>query len=553
MDATLSGRISSRARLGSVVTGPPALRRRWPPAFIWVPALAVALAMLLPTVYLLIRTADAGAALWPLLLRARTADLMVRSAGLAVAVTVSTVGIALPLAWLTVRTDLPGRRVWTVLTTLPLVIPTYVGAFAFVAALGPKGLLQQALAAPFGVDRLPEIYGFAGAWLALTFFTYPYVLLIVRAALRGLDPALEEASRSLGRGSWPTFWHVTLPQLVPAMIAGGLLVALYTLSDFGVVSLLQFDTFTRAIYTQYRASFDRTLAAGFALLLVGLTALILLLEARCRGRARYHRSTVGAVRPPRLLRLGRWTVPALVFVGAVVCFGLVLPLGVLVIWLFRGVGLGPSLQPVWQAAVNSVSASGLAAVSAVLAALPVAVLAVRYPGRLASLIERGAYVGFALPGIVIALALVFVATRLATPLYQTLALLIVAYVVRFLPQAVGSARSSLLQVNPRLEEAARALGRSPANVIVSVTVPIVWPGLLAGAALVFLTTMKELPATLLLSPIGFRTLATAIWTGASEGFFAEAAIAAVLLIAVSSVSLVFLSSSSSKRGGLAGG
>ncbi|MBI4498101.1 MAG: iron ABC transporter permease [Chloroflexi bacterium] len=512
----------------------------WPPAIIWVPAGAVALGTLLPLTYLVIRTAQAGADLWPLLLRARTLDLLARSIGLAGAVTLATIALAVPLAWLTVRTDLPGRRYWSTLAALPLVIPTYVGAFAFVAALGPRGLLQQLLAAPLGIERLPEIYGFPGAWLALTLFTYPYVLLTVQAALRGLDPALEEAARSLGQGAWATFWRVTFPQLRPAITVGGLLVALYTLSDFGVVSLLQFDTFTRAIYTHYRASFDRTLAAGFALLLVGLTALVLLLEARARGRVRYHRSTVGTVRPLRLLLLGRWTAPALLLVVGVVCFALVLPLGVLGFWLVRGLWLGASVQPVWQATLNSVIASGLAALVTVLAALPVAVLAVRYPGRLASLVERAAYAGFALPGIVIALALVFFATRLVTPLYQTLALLVLAYVIRFLPQAVGGARASLLQVNPRLEDAARGLGRSHAQALAAVTVPLVGPGLLAGAALVFLTTMKELPATLLLAPIGFRTLATAIWTGAAEGFFAEAALAAVLLIAVSALPLAVL-------------
>lgn len=519
------------------------------PVIVWLPAAVVSVFALLPLLYLLLRTTEAGADLAPLLLRTRTIELLARSVGLAAAVTLSTVALAVPLAWLTTRTDLPGRRVWATLTVLPLVIPTYVGAFTIVAALGPKGLLQQLLAQPFGIERLPEIYGFPGAWLGLTLFTYPYVLLTMRAALRGLDPALEEAARSLGRGPWATFWTVTFPQLWPAITAGGLLVALYTLSDFGVVSLLQYDTFTRAIYTLYRASFDRVVAAGLATLLVGLTALVLALELVARGRARLHRSTVGVVRPPRLVRLGPWAAPALVFVATVVGLALILPLSVLVYWLLQGVALGTRLHLIALAALNSVTASACAALLTVLAALPIAVLAVRYPGRLNAVVERTAYAGFALPGIVIALALVFFAARWATPLYQSLALLLVAYTVRFLPQAVGAARASLLQVNPRLEDAARSLGKSPGGVLLTVTVPIVRPGLVAGAALVFLTTMKELPATLLLAPIGFRTLATAIWTGAAEGFFAEAAVAALLLIAVSALSLTFLAL---ERGEIAG-
>ena len=517
-----------------------ARRPALPPPIVWVPAGLIAVAMLLPLAYLVIRAGQAGADLWPLLLRPRTFDLVVRSAGLTAAVTLAAIAIGVPVAWLTVRTDLPGRRVWAILASLPLVIPTYVGGFTLVAALGPRGLLQQALAGPFGVDRLPAIYGFPGAWLALTLFSFPYVLLTVRAALRGLDPALEEAARGLGHGSWSTFRRVTLPHLRPAIAAGSLLVALYTLSDFGVVSLLQFETFTQAIYTQYQGSLDRTLAAGFALLLVGLTALILWGEARSRGRARYYRSTVGAVRRDRVRPLGRWRAPALIFVGLVVAFSLLLPAGVLLYWIGRGVILGAQVQPIWQAAGNSVLASGLAAVGAVVAALPVTVLVVRYGGRPAALIEKATYAGFALPGIVIALALVFFATRLATPLYQTLVLLVFAYVIRFLPQAIGGVRASLLQVNPRLEEAARGLGRPPWRAIAEVTVPLIRPGLVAGAALVFLTSMKELPATLLLAPIGYRTLATSIWSSAAEGAFAEAALASLILILASAVPLALL-------------
>jgi iron(III) transport system permease protein len=180
--------------------------------------------------------------------------------GLAAVVTAASVAVAVPLAWLTARTDLPGRRAWAVLAALPLVIPSYVGGFVLVSMFGPRGLLQDALA-PLGVERLPEIYGLPGAALALTLFSYPYVLLTVRGALRGMDPALEEASRSLGSGGWATFFRVTLPQLRPAIVAGALLVALYSLSDFGAVSLLQFDSFSREIYTQYRSAFDRTPAA----------------------------------------------------------------------------------------------------------------------------------------------------------------------------------------------------------------------------------------------------------------------------------------------------
>jgi iron(III) transport system permease protein len=444
--------------------------------------------------------------------------------------------IGVLLAWLTVRTDLPGRRFWAVVTVLPLVWPSYMGAFTLVAALGPKGLIQSWLE-PLGVDRLPSIYGFPGALLALTLFTYPYVLLSVRAALRGLDPSLEEAARSFGRTPRQVFWEITLPHLRPSILAGGLLVALYTLSDFGAVSLLRFNSFTRAIYLQYSASLDRSVAAVLALLLVVLTLLILLAESRMRGRARYYRSSAGALRPPTIIKLGLWRPLALIFCVFITFLGVALPLGVMGFWLGRGLLVGEELNLGLDIVLNSVSASGLAALAAILAAIPVTILAVRFPGRGSRWLERSAYVGYALPGIVIALSLVFFGANYATFLYQTLAMLIFAYVVRFLPQAVGSARTSLLQISPRLEEAARCLGRTPSQTLTSITIPLLKPGLLTGLALVFLTGMKELPATLLLGPTGFQTLATRIWSATEQVFFARAAAPALLLVLVSALSV----------------
>jgi iron(III) transport system permease protein len=502
--------------------------------------------MLLPLAYLIIRAFGAGAETWNLLLRPRTLETFLNTAGLAAIVTVSAVAISIPMAWLTVRTDLPYRRLWSVLSTLPLVIPTYVGGFVLVAAFGPKGMLQQLLAGPLGIERLPEIYGLHGAALALTLFSYPYLLLSVRAGLQGLDPAFEEASRSLGHSSWSTFWRITLPQLRPSIAAGSLLVALYALSDFGAVSLLQFNSFTRAIYLQYQGSFDRTQAALLALLLVGLTAVVLLVEARTRGRARYHRSNAAIARRAAPIRLGRWRWPALAFCSLVVLFALVLPVLVLLYWFTRGLINGMQPTILWSAALNSTYASALAALAAVVAALPIAILAVRFRSRTTTVLERATNAGFALPGIVVALALVFFGANYATPLYQTLALLVVAYVVRFLPQAIGATRSSLLQVSPTLEEAARGLGRRPWQVLASITIPLVRSGMLAGLAMVFLTTMKELPATILLSPIGFKTLATIIWADTAEGFFARAAAPALLLVLVSGVSMALLMRSEGK-------
>ncbi|MBI4308193.1 MAG: iron ABC transporter permease [Chloroflexi bacterium] len=510
-----------------------------PPAAVWVPAALVAGAAVLPLAYLVIRSLGAGTEIWPLLVRPRTAEILGRTLLLIVATTVGSLAISLPLAWLTSRTDLPFRRAWSVLVALPLVIPSYVAGFIVVAALGPRGTMQQLLAEPLGIERLPEVYGFPGALLTIVLVSYPYVLLPLQASLRGMDPALEEASRSLGRGHWETFRRVTLPLLRPAIAGGGLLVALYTLSDFGAVSLLRYETFTWAIYLQYQTSLDRMVAAALSLVLVTVAVGILAAEVWTRGRSRYSRSAAGATRPGAPVKLGRWRWPALAFCGGVVSIALAMPMSVLGYWVVRGVAAGEPLRVGWSPALNSTYVSGLAAVVTVAAALPVAILSVRYPGRVSELMERATYIGFALPGIVVALALVFFGANFATAIYQTLALLVFAYLVLFLPQAVGASRASLLQVGPRIEEAARSLGRTPLQVLLTITVPLIRPGILAGAALVFLSTMKELPATLLLSPTGFQTLATSIWSASSEAFFARAAVPALLLILASSVPMAF--------------
>ncbi len=515
------------------------VRRGRPPVVVWLPAVLAGLLMLTPLVYLVIRAGESGGDVWGLVLRARTARVLANTALLALAVAAAGSAIAVPLAWLTSWTDLPLRRWWAMAAALPLVVPSYVGALTVVAALGPRGALQGSLER-WGVERLPTIYGFFGAWLTLTLFTYPYVFLSVRAALRGLDPALQEASRGLGHGPWRAFFRCTLPQLRPGIAAGALLAALYAVSDFGVVTLLRYDTFVRAIYVQYRASFDRTLAAALALLLVAFAAGLVLAEARLRGRAAYHRLGGGAARRPKPIALGRWRWPALAYCASVVGLALGLPLGVLVFWLLRGVSGGEGLDGLATAAVHSVSVSALAAAAATLAALPVATLAVRYAGRVAGLAERVTYLGYALPGIVVGLAFVFLGANYLTPLYKTLPLMVLAYVVRFLPQAVGAVRTSLLQVSPRLEEAARGLGRGPAGATWRVTVPLTRSGLAAGAALVFLTVMKELPITLFLSPIEYDTLATSVWNATGGGAYGKAAAPALLLIAVSAVPTLLL-------------
>ncbi len=498
-----------------------------------IPAIAVASAMLIPAVYLILIAAQLSAdQALALLTDPSTIALTGRTLLLAGCVTGASVLFGVPVAWLTTRTDLPARRFFAVATALPLVIPTYVGAYALVAALAPGGLIEEW----FGW-RPPSPYGFGGAFVSLTLFTFPYVLLTVQSALRGLDPRLEEASRSLGHGAQATFFRVVLPQLRPSAAAGGLLVGLYVLSDFGAVSIMRYSTFTRALYLQYRTAFDRAPAAMLGLLLVTLTVLFVVAEARiARDRGgQFGRRSSQRQRVTVSLRQWRWV--AAVGCSLIVTIALVVPMVVIGYWLVRGMAAGETPLVAFGAAGRSILVACLGALAAVLAAGPIAVWSARTRSRIARVVERASFAGYALPGIVVAFALVYVGIRLAPWLYQTLAMLVFAYVVLFLPQAIGAIRSSLLQVESDVESAARTLGASRMSVIRRVTVPLARRGAIAGGALVFLTVLKELPATLLLAPTGFDTLAVRVWSATEEAFFTRAALPALLLVLLGSLPL----------------
>ncbi len=506
---------------------------------VWVLALAAAGAACIPLVYLIVRAAQADAATWSDVLSESTLHLLLNTAALTLAVTATSAALALPMAYLTERTDLPFAGFWRSITIMPLAIPSYVGAFAFIIALGPNGSLQDLLA-PLGVERIPEFYGFVGSWLVLTLFTYPYLLIVIRAGLRDLDPAIEDAARSLGQSAWGAFWRVTVPQLRVPLAAGSLLVALYVISDFGAVSMMRFDTFTRSIYVRFSSTFDRSSIAVLCLVLVALVAVVLAVDWSQRRNARYHRLGSGAARTPRLVQLRRYRWPSVFALVAIMAVALLVPVAVLFHWLSIGLQSGETFPGLLDAALNSMYASALAGAVTVAISIPIAIVVVRRPGFLSRIVDRVSYIGYALPGVVVAFALIFFTLRVTPGLYQTLATLIFAYAVLFLPQAISGLRTSLVRVQPGLEEASRSLNRNAWQTFYSVTLPLIAPGVLAGFALVFLTTMKELPATLILSPIEFDTLATDLWGHQEDVFFARAAASALLLLGCAALPMIIL-------------
>ena len=515
-----------------------------PPLVVLVPALLVALLMLVPLVYLGVRAfAAEPARILDLLWRWRTVELLLNTGLLTLAVLAFTTVIALPLAWLVTRSDLAGSRLLTVLASMPLAVPGYVMAFALLGLAGHQGFVNQI----FGY-RLPRPEGLSGATLALGLYTFPYLFLNLRAALAGMDPGLDESARMLGCSPWQAFRRVTLPHLRPALFAGWLVIGLYVIGDFGAVALMRFEAFSYVIYTQYAGAYDRVYAAWLALILVAIALVFVVLEGRLREQSRYARAAYGAARRHRPVPLGRWRWLAWPFVALVLMASIGLPLLILGYWISLA-PVAPALPGLLASFRDSLSAALPAAGLAVLLAMPVAILVVRHASPMARLVDRAAFIGYAMPPLAFALAMVFLALGSLPVLYQTLALLVLAYALNFLPLALGPLRSALYQIPRGSEEAARTLGYGPLGVFWHIVVPQTRRGIVVATVLVFVIAMKELPIAFLLAPTGFRSLAIVMFGHTSEGYLVQAAPYALLIVVLSSavVWLVFRQETAGER------
>jgi iron(III) transport system permease protein len=512
-----------------------------PPWALAVLACLVAVPFAGPVVYLAIEVGGTGADALDIVTAQSTLEPLGRTLLLATTVALAGAVVGTGLAWLTMRTDLPLRRLWAVLAPLPLVFPSFVGAAALLAAVAPGGLFDELL--PGDASRLPQVEGFVGAFVVLTLFTYPYVYLPVAARLASLPPSLEESARLLGRSPWAVFRTVVWPQTATATWAGALLVFLYTVSDFGAVAQLRYRTLTVAIFESRLFARDRALTMG---LLLAIVALGIVVVERMVARRRLHIELARAKAPLRV-PLGRWRWPALLAVGALLLNALLGPLSVLTFWVWRGFATNGQLEAshLRDLAEPTVSSALLGVASAAITValvLPVAYLTSRYRSRAGGAANAVVVGAFALPGLLVALALVFwtLETPVVDRFYQTLPMLLAAYALHFGAQAMRASQVSVASVPRRLDDAARVLGARRARRLLTVELPLMVPGLLAGAGLVLLSTMKELPATLLLRPTTLETLALEIWDSREAAQWAETGLSALVLVALSGVLTWFL-------------
>jgi iron(III) transport system permease protein len=490
-------------------------RGQKPPLWLIVAVLGTFLLLCLPLFYVAIRSWQAGpAGIAAELFRGRILLLLVNTLLLGLGVTLGACLVGTLAAWCVERCDLPGRHWWRISVSLPLAVPAFVASYAWSS-----------------VNAIFE--GLPGAIFILTISVYPLVFLPVSASLRGMDPALEDVSRSLGYGSWQTFLKVILPQAKPALGAGALLVLTHMFAEFGALALLRVQTFTTAIFASYELQFDSASAALQSGVLMLLAMPAVWGEMRMRGQIRMARAGKGSTRKLPVQSLGRFRLPAVAFFCLLSTLALGVPLVMLCYWLVVGNSRGEGASEILPAIYGSLSLSIPSAFIILLLALPLVFASVRYNGPFSDLADRLPYVLHGLPGLVIALALVFLSIHFARPLYQTVTVLLVAYAMLFLQLAQSALRASIELVPPRMEELARGLGKGPFAVFTSITLPNILPGIGAALALMVLEVMRELTATLMLAPIGTTTLATEVWSHANDGEYAAAAPFAALLVVVS--------------------
>ncbi|MEO7400734.1 MAG: iron ABC transporter permease [Polaromonas sp.] len=503
-------------------------RFHWPLSWVASMALVVSLLSLVPlgfVVWVAFQTGWATAS--ALIFRPRVGELLVNTALLTVFTVPICAVLSVALAWLTERSDLPGARTWAWMAVAPLAVPAFVHSYAW-------------------ITLVPGLHGLPGGVLVSVIAYFPFLYLPVSAALRRLDPGMEDTAASLGLGPWAVFFRVVLPQLRLAICGGALLIGLHLLAEYGLYVMIRFDTFTTAIVDQFQSSYNGPAANMLSGVLVLCCFALLGLDSLARGSQRYARLGSGSARLQQPQRLGRFTLLCLLLPVLTSALALGVPLVTLVRWLVAGGAAVWRFGEIWPAISQTLALATAGALLTTLAAVPMAWLSIRSPGRLQRLLEACNYLVGSLPGVVVALALVTITVRVALPIYQTVVTVLLAYGLMFLPRALISLRAGIAQAPVELEQVARSLGRTPARALWAVTMRLAAPGAAAGVALVALGITNELTATLLLAPNGTRTLATSFWAYSSEIDYAAAAPYALIMILLS-LPMTWLLYTQSKR------
>jgi iron(III) transport system permease protein len=475
----------------------------------------VAALALIPFVYLLIRASQKPVGeIAQLLIRPKTLEVLATTSALVLCVVITTVVMGVLMASGLHFVRLPFRGLLLIPTVLPLAIPSYVFTYTWVALI-------------------PGFSGFFAAAFILSITTLPYVILATLSGLRTVDSSQIEVARSLGLTLPQIFRRVVFPQVKGHISAGALLAALYTISDFGAVSLLNVETLTVTIQNMYRASYDRSAAAVISFVLIAFSTIVVLADERIK-RQTPDSNVVKAYSTKNTLISSTWLrITIIATVGLYALNAVLIPFYVL-ISRFLSNQVAIDWADLLTASISTIAVAALGALIALVLSAPIGIILSGSSTRVGRTAQRIITIGHGLPGVVVGLAIVSIGSKLGA-LYQTTFLLAFAYALLFLAKSVASMNSSLSRVPTSVKDVASTLGMNQWHVIKKVVAPIAAPGIGLGTILVFLTAMKELPATLMLRPTGFETLATQIWSAASINRFNEAAPYALILVLIAAL------------------
>jgi iron(III) transport system permease protein len=528
-------------RLGSTVIA----------ALICVPVVAIVLNLLIPR-----------ADIWRHLASTVLPDYVLNTALLAALVAVGVIVLGVGCAWLTAMCRFPLARFFKWALLLPLAMPAYVMAYVYTDFLQFAGPLQGGLRAAFGWKAgdywFPDVRSLGGAAFVLSFVLYPYVYLLARTAFLDQSASALETARILGEGSWRSFWRIALPLARPAIVAGTALCLMETLADYGTVAYFGVDTFSTGIFRAWFSMGDPVAAAQLGALLLAGVGAVLALERLTRGRAAFHSGSRKRA-TPYLLR-GARSAGAIIACGTPLVVGFALP-ALLLLRLLWQEELAVLDLRFMRLAWNSFALAGVAALLAVACALSIAYALRLRPGLAERLAHRIAGLGYAVPGVVIAVGVMVPLTRLdqaiaallpesmpvRIALSGTVIALLYAYLVRFLAVALQTVEAGLARIRRSLDDAARNLGLGPAATLARVHVPLLAPSLVAATLLVFVDVMKELPATLALRPFDFDTLAVQTFNLAKDERLAEASLPALAIVLVGLIPVYLLARQMGRR------
>ncbi len=528
-------------------------------------SLSIASLIAFPLLALLWISFDASQGIWRHLADTVLLDYVLTSVWLMLGVAVSTFALGVGAAYLVTHYEFTGKGIFTWALLLPLAVPTYITAYSYTGLLDVAGPLQSQLRTTFNVSYgqywFPEIRSLGGAIFVMSFVLYPYVYLLARAAFVEQSSSFRNAAQLLGLSQHQAFFKVTLPIARPAIVAGISLALMETLADYGAVSYFGLSTFTTGIFRTWYGLDSVAGAAQLALILLGFVIVLMTIEKQSRKRARYQSSKTHSPFEPEKLSKGK---NALVFSFALIplLFGFIVPMSQLVIWALSTYDTLFTAE-FWQLVSNTLTLASLTAIIALILALVVA-YAYRLTATTTTQLSKTVVgLGYAVPGTVIAVGtlvpLAFldntiddwfrthVGISTGLILSGTLTALVIAYLVRFLAVALSSVESGLSTISPNIDQAARSLGRTPANTVRTIHMPMLRSSLLTALIIVFVDVMKELPATLILRPFNFNTLAVRAYELASDERLMDASFASIFIVLAGLIPVIFLTKASLKQ------